>query len=97
MTTVLVTPTAVEDLARLISTHSLPTDTRARFRRSIGSLERFPRIGASLHGRWAHFRFVLGPWRWMLVVYLYDPTLDGVAIVTVQDARSGSSATGPNP
>lgn len=94
MTTVLVTPTAIEDLARIISTHSLPTDTRARFRRSISSLERFPMIGAALQGRWADFRFVLGPWRWMLVVYLYDPTLDRVAIVTIQDARSGSAATG---
>ena len=94
MTTVLVTPAAVEDLDRLISMLSLPTDTLARFRRSVRSLERFPLIGAPLQGRWADFRFVLGPWRWMLVVYMYDPTLDGVAIVTVQDARSGSAATG---
>lgn len=94
VTTVLVTPTAVEDLDRLISMHSLPTDTLARFRRSVGSLEQFPLIGAPLQGRWADFRFVLGPWRWMLVVYLYDPTLDRVGIVTIQDARSESAATG---
>ena len=93
MATVVVTPTAVEDLTRLIRTHSLPQDTVDRFRRSVEPLELFPLIGAVLQGRWAPFRFVLGPWRWMLVVYVYDGSLDRVAIVTVQDARSSVAAT----
>ena len=39
---------AVEDLERLISTHSLPPDTRERVKRSLRSLEDFPYIGAPL-------------------------------------------------
>lgn len=88
MASVVVTPTAAADLARLVSTHSLPADTRARFKRSVGSLVQFPAIGAPLHGRWAGYRFLLGPWRWMIVVYVYDERADRVAIVTIQDARS---------
>ncbi len=34
-----------------------------------------------------NYRFVLGPWRWMLVVYVRDEDLDRVAIVSIQDAR----------
>lgn len=81
------------DLDRLIQTHSLPANTRDRFRRSVQPVERFPLIGASLEGRWAPYRFVLGPWRWMLVVYTYDEGADRVAIVTVQDTRSARAAT----
>src|SRR6266511_3194400 len=53
---------AVEDLERLIFTHTLPADTRARVKRSIAPLEQFPLLGAALGGRWEGFRFVLGPW-----------------------------------
>jgi plasmid stabilization system protein ParE len=92
MATVVITPTARHDLETLIRSHSLPADTVERFRRSVEGLEPFPRIGATLDGRWARYRFVLGPWRWMLVVYLYDETLDRVAIATIQDARSSRAA-----
>ena len=91
MATVIVTPTAIADLDRLITTHTLPTDSVERFKRSVSVLERFPEIGALLRGRWASFRFVLGPWRWMLVVYVYDRAADRVAIVTIQDSRSGKA------
>jgi plasmid stabilization system protein ParE len=94
LTTVVVTPTAVEDLTTLIRTHSLPADTRERLRRSLRPLVRFPLLGASLHGRWAPFRFILGPWRWMIVVYAYDEKADRVAIVTIQDGRSARAPTG---
>ena len=93
MAMVIVTPTAIADLDRLIATHTLPADTVERFKRSVSVLQRFPLIGAPLHGRWAPFRFVLGPWRWMLIVYIYDGAADRVAIVTIQDARSGQAAT----
>jgi hypothetical protein len=46
MTTVVVTPTAAQDLDQLITTRSLPTDTIGRFRRSVVALETFPLIGA---------------------------------------------------
>ena len=84
---------AVEDLDRLILTHSLPSDTRQRVARSLRPLELFPRIGHALDGRWSRFRFVLGPWRWLLVVYAYDEQRDEVLVVTLQDARSSSAAT----
>ena len=93
MATVVVTPTALADLDNLIRTLSLPADTRDRLKRSLRPLTRFPRLGAPLEGRWSDFRFVLGPWRWMLVVYVFDDAIDRVAIVTIQDARSAASAT----
>jgi len=51
------------------------------------------RLAAELGGRWAGFRFVLGPWRWMIVVYVFDEADDRVAIVTIQDGRAAASAT----
>ncbi len=90
---VVITPTAAEDLERLIRTHSLPPTTRDRLKRSIGPLQAFPSLGAPLAGRWADFRFVLGPWRWMIVVYAFDEAADRVAIVTIQDAPSGRAAS----
>jgi hypothetical protein len=40
-----------------------------------------------------NYRFVLGPWRWMLIVYVFDEAQDRVAIVTIQDGRSSRAAT----
>lgn len=91
MTTIVVTPTASRNLDVLIDTLSLPPSTRDRFKTSLEPLRRFPRLGATLDGRWAGFRFLLGPWRWMLVVYRYDETSDRMAIVTIRDARSARS------
>jgi len=82
---------AVEDLARLVRTHSLPGDTRERVRISLEPLARFPQLGQELPGRWNGFRFILGPWRWMLLVYVFDVQRDRV---TIQDARTSSAATG---
>ncbi len=86
--------TAVEDLERLIVTHSLPSDTRPRVRRSLRVLEQFPLIGRELGGRWEGTRYVLGPWRWLLVVYRYEHSEDRVVVLSVQDARSSAAATG---
>ncbi len=85
---------AVEDLDRLILTHSLPDDTRQRVRTSLEPLHQFPRLGPELTGRWEGFRFILGPWRWMLLVSTFDETHDRVVIVTIQDARTASATTG---
>ncbi|MGA8364218.1 MAG: hypothetical protein WB709_06830 [Solirubrobacteraceae bacterium] len=78
----------VEDLDTLIRTHSLPADTRARVARSLRSLERFPLMGPALGGRWEGFRLLLGPWRWLLLVYVFVESEDRVVVVTVQDGRS---------
>jgi hypothetical protein len=93
VTRVLIAPEAAADLARLIATHSLPAETPWRVRRSIEPLAQFPLLGASLEGRWCDFRFVLGPWRWMLIVYAYDDESDLVAVVTIQDSRTSTAAT----
>jgi hypothetical protein len=94
VTEIRVAPAAAEDLARMIATHSLPAETPARLRRSIEPLSRFPLLGAPLEGRWRNFRFVLGPWRWMLIVYWFDPETDLVAVTTIQEGRTSSAATG---
>jgi hypothetical protein len=80
--------TAVEDLDRLIRSHSLPTDTKTRLKKLLTPLQRFPLIGPELGGRWSGLRFVLGPWRWMLVVFVDFEDEDRVVIVTIQDGRS---------
>jgi plasmid stabilization system protein ParE len=87
-----VSETAAADLTRLIGTHTLPTDTWERIRRSLRPLERFPLLGAELSGRWSGFRFLLGPWRWLILVYVYLEDEDRVVVVTIQDGRSASTA-----
>ena len=78
---------------RLTRTLSLPATTRTRVRALLRPLSEFPLLGAPLVGRWAGYRFILGPWGWMLFVYVYDVSSDQVAIVTIQDARSSRAAT----
>jgi hypothetical protein len=84
---------AVEDLDSLIRTHSLPAGTRSRVARSLRALERFALMGPALSERWQGFRFVLGPWRWLLLVYVFIEAEDRVVVVTVQDGRSSTAAT----
>jgi hypothetical protein len=88
------TRVAIEDLDRLVAALSLPTDTRERVHTSLGPLSPFPLLGPELQGRWQGMRFLLGPWRWMLMVYEYRPDEDRVVVVTIQDARSSSAASG---
>jgi plasmid stabilization system protein ParE len=90
---VVVARRARSDLAQLIDTHSLPANTRERLRASIEPLASFPQIGKRLTGRWRGFRVVLGPWAWMLMVYVYDATTSTVTVVAIHDARTMSSAT----
>lgn len=91
MTRVELSAAAAEDLERLIFTHSLPADTKERIKRSLRPLERFPLLGAALEGRWSGFRFVLGPWRWIVIVYVYIETGERVVVVTIQDGRSSQA------
>lgn len=95
MARVEVSTAAAEDIARLEITHRLPADTSERIKRSLRSLARFPRLGTLLEGGgWEGFRFVLGPWRWMVIIYDYYEDDDLVVVATVQDCRSSSAATG---
>ncbi len=50
-------------------------------------------MGPELRAAWRPFRFVLGPWRWLLIMYAYEEDSDLVVVVTMQDARSSSAAT----
>lgn len=93
MAHVVVAPTAIADLDALIHSHSLPADTRERLKRSIRPLADFPLMGAALAGRWDGYRFILGPWRWMIVMYAYDADSHRVEVVTIQDGRSARSVT----
>jgi len=90
--TVIVAEPAKEDLDRLIASHGLPASARDRVRRSMQSLATFPLLGPALPVRWQGFRSILGPWPWMLIVYRYDESEDLVIVVTIQDARAGTSS-----
>jgi hypothetical protein len=84
---------AIEDLEILIRTHSLPADSGARVARSLRPPQRYPLMGPALTGRWEGLRFLLGPWRWMLLVYVCSEDEDRVVVVTIQDGRSSAAAT----
>jgi plasmid stabilization system protein ParE len=84
---------AIERLDRMIVTHSLPVDTRERVQRSLRVLERFPSIGRELDERWGGLRVIVGPWRWLLIVYVYEQSVGRVLVVAIQDARSSAAVT----
>jgi hypothetical protein len=86
-------PAAVEDLADLIDSHKLPGDTWPRVVKSLRPLELFLLSGRALEAPWSGYRFVIGPWRWMLLVYEYIESQDRVVVVTVQDGRTSTSPT----
>jgi hypothetical protein len=49
--------------------------------------------GHRLNGSARLMRFILGPWRWMLILYSYEEHDDLVLVVAFQDARSSAAAT----
>jgi len=91
MARVVVTHSAARDLRALIRTHRLPEDTIERVKRSIRPLGDFPELGAELGGVFAPRRFLLGPWRWMIVIYMFYPERDLVAILAITDGRTSTS------
>lgn len=93
MAEVVVAPAAAADLEVLIRELQLPHDTRSRVRTRLRQLAEFPESGEALSGRWRGFRYILGPWSWMLILFAYDADADQVAVVTIQDARRAESAT----
>lgn len=93
MARVVLARTAVADLERIVRSHSLAPNTPQRLAKSLAGLRDFPKLVASLAGRCSGLRFVLGPWRWLLCVYIYNETSDTVTIVTFQDGRSSKAAT----
>jgi mRNA-degrading endonuclease RelE of RelBE toxin-antitoxin system len=89
---VIVSPQARDDLDEPIRELKLPPDTRQRVKKRLRSLERFP-ARQKLSGQWEGFRFVLGPWGWMLIVFTFDEETDEVIVATIQDARSSTFVT----
>lgn len=94
MPRVVVTPRAVADLAELTETLGLPANALRRVQGSLRILERFPLAGRALTGRWQATRFLIGPWPWLILIYLHDADDDVVYVVAAHDGRSSSSATG---
>jgi plasmid stabilization system protein ParE len=93
VTRVVVTETAARSLADLIDSHSLPADTAERIREALLPLQRFPRLGPTLDAAAPEVRFLLGPWRWLVIVYAYREIDDVVVVLTFEDGRSARSAT----
>jgi hypothetical protein len=56
---------------------------------SVRVLETFPLIGPGLPDRWDGLRFLVGPWRWLVIVYRVV-TPDRVVVVAIHDVRSSS-------
>lgn len=84
---------AQDDLDRLIEVLSLPPDTWSRTVSSMRTLITAPLAGKALADPFAPARWILGPWPWMVLVYLYDEGADTVTVVAVQDGRSSGAAS----
>jgi hypothetical protein len=87
-----VTRLARDELRELIETRQLPGDTQGRVSRSLLALEEFPRAGRQLSGVWRDCRALIGPWGWLIVVYMYIETEDRVVVVAFHDARTSEAA-----
>jgi plasmid stabilization system protein ParE len=90
---VIVTPRAVADLGELSDALGLPASTLRRVQTSLRILEDFPLAGRALTGTWEATRFLIGPWPWLILVYLHDEHDGAVYVVAAHDARSSSAAT----
>ena len=92
MPTIEVTRLAREELRELIKTRNLPADTPERLSRSLLTLEEFPRAGKQLSGVWRECRALIGPWGWLIVVYMYVESEDRVVILAFHDGRTSENA-----
>jgi hypothetical protein len=90
---VVITPRAGENLQTLVVGLGLSEAALRRVQRSLRILERFPNAGRALTGPWEGTRFLIGPWPWMILVYIFDEADDAVFVVSVHDGRSGGSPT----
>ena len=93
MPTIEITRQARDELRGLIETRQLPADTRERISRSLLTLEEFPRAGKQLSGLWRECRALIGPWGWLIVVYMFIEAEDRVVVIAFHDARTSDAAT----
>ena len=86
---------ALATLDQLVLTHSLPTDTRLRIETSARPLARFLRIGPQLRDLpgGAELRFLIGPWPWLVIVYVVFAGENRVVIASVEDGRRSAAST----
>lgn len=93
MASIEVTRDAREQLHELMATRNLPDDTRARVSRSLLTLHEFPCAGKQLSGVWRECRAIIGPWGWLVIVYVYIESADRVVVIAFHDARTSDAAT----
>ncbi len=93
MAQIRVTEEARRNLEELIEVLNLPDDTRPRVRDSLRTLIVAPESGRDLLPPFAPARWVIGPWRWMILVYLYDDATDVATVIAIQDGRSRDAAS----
>lgn len=93
MASIEVTRLAREDLRELIETRQLPDDARERVARALLTLVQFPNAGRKLSGLWRECRALVGPWGWLIVVYMYIEPEDRVVVIAFHDARTSSAAS----
>jgi len=87
-----VTRQARDELRALIESRQLPADTRQRVAHSLLTLEEFPRAGTQLSGVWRDCRALIGPWGWLIIVYMFIEAEDRVVVVAFHDARTSDAA-----
>jgi hypothetical protein len=87
-----VTRQARDELRALIESRQLPADTRQRVARSVFALEEFPRAGKQLSGVWRDCRAIIGPWGWLIIVYMFIEGEDRVVVIAFDDARTSDAA-----
>ena len=85
------TEAAARSLADFIDSHGLPGDASRTDPPFAATLERFPRLG-SIFETTRELRFLLGPWRWLIIVYAYRVDNELVAVLAFEDGRSARSA-----
>lgn len=88
-----VTRAARDELRSLIESRQLPADTRERVVRSLRVLKEYPRAGRQLSGVWRDCRALIGPWGWLIVVYMVIEPVDRVVVIAFHDARTSDAAT----
>jgi plasmid stabilization system protein ParE len=83
---------ALASLDQLVLSHSLPADTRERVETSAQPLARFPRLGPEIRALDdGSLRFLIGPWRWLVIVYLHLEAEQRVVVVSVEDGRAATA------
>lgn len=85
---------ALLGLDRLRLTHNLPPDTRERVESSAAPLARFPRFGPELRALpdRGELRFLIGPWPWLVVVYVHLESEGRVVLVSIEDGRAAAAS-----